>query len=153
MEILILAISDTVWLAAIPAICTLISTLALAIIQRQTREAVVEGAKRASLERADVKKTARVAADRVEEVRQTLSKESENTIIKLDELQEGSKQIHTLVNANMGAQLKISSIALRRLADLTKHPEDMAAAELADKRLLEHEAKQKDVNSQNPQNV
>ena len=49
---------------------------------------------------------------------------------------------HTLLNSNMGAQLKIGAVALRRLAELTKHPDDLAAASLAEKLLSDHEAKQ-----------
>lgn len=50
--------------------------------------------------------------------------------------------IHTLVNSNMQAQLKISWIALKRLADETRNPTDIQAAEMAEKLYLEHEAKQ-----------
>jgi len=56
--------------------------------------------------------------------------------------------IHTLVNANMGAQLKISAVALRRVADLTKHPDDAIAAETAERLLAEHVSKQAAVDAE-----
>jgi hypothetical protein len=46
---------------------------------------------------------------------------------------------HVLVNSNMAAQLKLTAIALRRVALLTKEPEDLAAAKQADTLLREHE--------------
>jgi hypothetical protein len=82
----------------------------------------------------------RVAARKVAEVKSDLKISDARTATKLDD-------IHTLVNANMGAQLKISSVALRRVADLTEHPEDEAAAVVAERLLAEHENKQAVVDS------
>lgn len=55
--------------------------------------------------------------------------------------------VHTLVNANMGAQLKISAIALRRLSIISGSNDDRAAADLADKLYDEHNVKQAVVDS------
>jgi hypothetical protein len=63
------------------------------------------------------------------------------------ETQKVGEAIHTLVNSNMGAQLKIAAVALRRLADNTTHPDDVAAAVLAEKLLHEHEIKQASVDA------
>jgi hypothetical protein len=52
------------------------------------------------------------------------------------------KDIHTLVNSSMGFQLKVSSVALRKVAMQTGDPDDIAAADLADRMLKEHETKQ-----------
>lgn len=63
---------------------------------------------------------------------------------KLDAIAETGDKTHILVNSNMGVQLKIAAVALRRLAS-SGNPEDVAAAELAEKLLREHESKQASV--------
>jgi len=50
--------------------------------------------------------------------------------------------IHILVNSSMSAQLKTNAVLARRLAVLLKTPEDVAAADLAEKLSREHEIKQ-----------
>lgn len=55
--------------------------------------------------------------------------------------------IHTLVNSNMGAQLKIGAIALRRIAIITKDAADIEAAKVAEDLLAEHVRKQAIVDS------
>lgn len=61
---------------------------------------------------------------------------------RLDSLAVVAHATHGLVNGQMGIQLKISSIALRRVADLTGHADDCKAADLAERSFREHEAKQ-----------
>jgi len=51
--------------------------------------------------------------------------------------------IHGLVNSNMGIQLKVSSIAIRRIAELTKDPVDSEAAIFAEKQYEDHMKRQK----------
>jgi len=50
--------------------------------------------------------------------------------------------IHTLVNSNMGAQLRISAVALRQLANRSADPQEIVIAEEAERLLREHERKQ-----------
>jgi hypothetical protein len=88
----------------------------------------------------ETKEAANKAAVKVEEVKTALKASDAHTDEKLDD-------IHTLVNSNFGVQLKISAIALRRLAGLTKDADDIAAAATADKALVEHERKQRIVDS------
>lgn len=52
------------------------------------------------------------------------------------------EKTHILVNSSFSAQLKISALALRRIADLTKHPDDEDAAKVAERLFHEHEQKQ-----------
>jgi len=52
------------------------------------------------------------------------------------------EDIHTLVNSNMGVQLRISAGALRRIADLTKDPADVRIADEAERLAMDHESKQ-----------
>ena len=84
------------------------------------------------------KKTEEAAAKvavKVEEVKEVLAKATEESSEKLG-------AIHTLVNSNRGETLTIASVALDRVAELTKHPKDIAAADVARKLLREHQAQQ-----------
>lgn len=82
---------------------------------------------------------------KVEQVRVTLTKSTTATSEKLDGIAKVGHETHVLVNSSMLAQLKISAIALRRIAVLTKEADDEAAAALAEKLLKEHEGKQKTI--------
>ncbi|HEV3021856.1 MAG TPA: hypothetical protein VGX76_05295 [Pirellulales bacterium] len=53
-----------------------------------------------------------------------------------------AEAVHVLVNSNMGVQLKLCAVALRRVADLTNHPADDVTAKLAEAKLVDHESKQ-----------
>jgi hypothetical protein len=53
-----------------------------------------------------------------------------------------AKDTHTLVNSNMGVQLRLTATFARRLADITNSPEDIAAANQADDLYQEHVKKQ-----------
>jgi len=85
-------------------------------------------------ERFDRQRAAAAAAE-VKEVKTVLAKSTEESGEKLS-------AIHTLVNSNRGETLTIASVALDRVAELTKHPKDVAAAAVAKKLLREHEAQQ-----------
>jgi hypothetical protein len=71
---------------------------------------------------------------------------------KVEAITQTNQQIHTLVNSNMGVQLKISAVFARRIANMTKGttegPDDERAATLAEQYLNEHEAKQRIVDKQ-----
>jgi hypothetical protein len=61
---------------------------------------------------------------------------------ELQQVKKTGIDTHTLVNSNMGFQLNVSAVALRKIANATKDPEDIAAALLAERLLKEHIAKQ-----------
>lgn len=82
------------------------------------------------------------AADKVAEVKVDLAKTSAITEKKLDKIEETGEKVHTLVNSNMGVQLKLNAALASRIAEMTKDPEDIKAAALAQTLLHEHEAKQ-----------
>lgn len=67
---------------------------------------------------------------------------------KLTEMESVIVETHALVNSNMAVQLKISAVALRRIADLTKHAGDIAAADMAETLLKRHEEKQASVDAE-----
>ena len=78
----------------------------------------------------------RMAAFKVDEVKTTLAEQTAATSHKLDD-------IHTLVNSNMGTQLKLNSVLARRLADLPGATEaDRTAATDAERMYNDHVAKQ-----------
>jgi hypothetical protein len=82
------------------------------------------------------------AANKVEQVARATAQTNEEVRNSTEAASQQLTSIHTLVNANMGAQLKISAIALRRLAMLTHNEQDIQAAVVAEKLLYEHEKKQ-----------
>lgn len=59
-----------------------------------------------------------------------------------DVLTKVTNDTHTLVNSNMGVQLKLNSLTSARVAALTGHADDLAAAEIAKLAYDEHVKKQ-----------
>jgi len=72
----------------------------------------------------------------------TLKDSDANTNGKLD-------TIHKLVNSDRGAQLNISALALRRVADMSKDPKDATIAGLAESAYAEHVKRQAEVDKAN----
>jgi len=126
---MIFAISDVVWQALIAGAVA----LGLGYMQRQNRNAIV--------------KVGKEAAEHVNEVKDTLADNTDATNKQLKEISNTGKAVHTLVNSSMSAQLKISAVALRRIAVISKDQEDVKAADLAERLFHEHEVKQAVVDS------
>jgi len=153
--------------ALTPVMLALIAVLQLVLANRQAnRVAAVKFALEAKAEQdkidkeevrlavRDVADKAVVAVGKVEEVKQTLNETTKVSDRKMNELsrvaiesQKTGEAIHVLVNSSMSAQLKISMIALRRIAEMTSNQDDKAAASLAEKLFHEHEGKQAQVDS------
>lgn len=138
--------SDTVILALLSLIGTGVSgyiavQLAKLNIEARSATAAIYNANTAIVE------ANKQTAERVETVRTDL--ETKNHLVdgKLEDIKKVSGAIHTLVNSSYGAQLLISSVALRRIADLTDDPKDIAAADMADQLLADHNAQQSVVDS------
>ncbi len=98
-----------------------------------------------------------VAAVKAEEVKTALEDanlKSDKQMAKqtaiITETKETAEKVHILVNSSMSAQLKISMMALQRIAAMTKHPEDIVAAETAENLFREHEVKQGKVDAEMP---
>jgi hypothetical protein len=85
-------------------------------------------------------------ADKVAEVKVDLARSSEAQVEKLTKIEETGEKVHTLVNSNMGVQLRLNVALSRQVASLTINPEEkmaaIKAAKLAEALLHEHEAKQ-----------
>lgn len=100
----------------------------------------------ATVKIAEVAQKAEIAAIKVDDVKASLRDNTDTTNRKLDRMEKVGVATHTLVNSNMGAQLKISAVALRRVANLMRgqpgHEDDESAAVLAEKNLSDHVNKQ-----------
>jgi hypothetical protein len=85
-------------------------------------------------------------AEKVEQVRVDQVKTNEVQVGKLTKIEETGEKVHTLVNSNMGVQLRLNAALSRQVANLTINPEEkeaaIRAAELAESLLHEHEIKQ-----------
>lgn len=94
-------------------------------------------------------------SDKVAEVKVDLARSSQNTGEKLDNIEKTGEKVHTLVNSNMGVQLKLNASLSRQVANLTSDPKAKAeatkAAELAESLLSEHEKKQAVVDNKEAQ--
>lgn len=127
--------SDAVWLAIIVGVAAVVKQcfdiVALAVKEHFDRK------------RADVV-SAKVAevATKAEDVKKALVVSDGKTSDKLAELGTVAAATHTLVNNSMQIQLGYNAIMARRIAHMTKMPDDVAAADLADKLLAEHVSKQ-----------
>jgi len=90
---------------------------------------------------------AKAVATKVEAVRTDLKEQGIADNRKMDEIAKVGVDTHTLVNSNMGIQLRLAASFARRVADLTKNVLDISAAEIAEAAYKEHVAKQAIVDS------
>jgi nitrogen fixation/metabolism regulation signal transduction histidine kinase len=130
---------DTLWPALaiiVPSFCSVFGAVVIAWMQNKTKQAVVS--------------TGAAAATKVEEVKDTLQAANAATGAKLGGLEKVAKDTHTLVNSNMGVQLKLAAALSKRLADMTKATEDVAEAIRTEAMYQEHMAKQAIVDAGKP---
>lgn len=106
-------------------------------------------AEAAAVEVEQVKVAAAASDKKVDAVADTLlrttitaSEVAEKHDAKLNDIAKTGEKTHTLVNSNMGVQLRLNAVLSRRLADMTKEPADIDAANLAEQLLSAHEGKQ-----------
>lgn len=76
------------------------------------------------------------------EVKEKLEASESKSDSILKNISNTSNDIHTLVNSNMGVQLKITMLLADRVANLTKEPLDYEAANVAHQAYDEHMKKQ-----------
>ena len=88
------------------------------------------------------------AAEKVAEVKSTLDKGNDITARKLEDLSTLAHSTHQLVNSAMSNQLKITAIALGRIATMTGDPKDQDTAKLAENAYQEHLSKQQIIDEQ-----
>jgi hypothetical protein len=82
------------------------------------------------------------ASDRVEQVKVDLAATSDSTDRRLGKIAETGEKTHTLVNSNMGVQLKLGMELSEFKAVTTGKAEDIQAAKLARSMYEEHVKKQ-----------
>ena len=127
---------DTVWPALaiiVPSFCSVLGAVVIAYMQNKTKQAVLD--------------TGTAAAFKVAEVKTELRDSNVTTDATLKEIKKTGVDTHTLVNSNMGVQLRLNAAVTGRLAEITKDPEDIKAANLARLMYEEHVAKQAIVDS------
>jgi hypothetical protein len=93
--------------------------------------------------------TGQAAAAATIEVKKALAASESATLHSLEKITELAEKTHTLVNSQMGLELMLHAVTARTLANLTKKPEHVKAADAAEKKLREHEAKQAVVDAGN----
>ncbi len=111
---------------------------------------VAEASAKADLVASVLAKNSAATAERLAEasvarqkVADDLSKHTDATSEKLNKLAVVAELTHGLVNNAMTVQMQVAAVALRKVADMTKHPDDQTAADLQDKALNEHLSRQK----------
>lgn len=137
---LVFAISDIVWQAIVGAVVTVILAIIQVWGQHRMKETIEKTGKDAAIKVAEVKSTLQVTTEKQAEKLEDIARKGDENILI-------GKANHVLLNSNMAAQLKISAVALRRIADLTKGSGDDEAAILAEKLLEEHDAKQSELDT------
>lgn len=130
--------------------CGVVIAQLITILQSR-RNAVKVEATAAKAEVAATKAAVKVeeAAVKVEEVKKVLGLTSEDTSVKLgglattlEDVKLTGEKNHELVNSRYGAELRISMMALKRIADRDGNKDDVAAYQEAERYWKEHEAKQ-----------
>ena len=81
------------------------------------------------------------------EVKETLAANTSKQDKQLDVIEKTGEKTHTLVNSNMGVQLRMHADLTQRMAEKTNEPEDIAAALQAKKLWDEHQGKQATVDA------
>ncbi len=84
----------------------------------------------------------RKQATEVRQVKEDLRDTNAVQSDKLDSMAKVNNATHALVNSAMGVQLKLTALALGRVADMTHSPADVRAADEAERLYEEHAAKQ-----------
>ena len=92
-------------------------------------------------------RTAIAQAKATAQVKARLETVTTDTAKHLDVIEKTGEKTHTLVNSNMGVQLRMHADLTQRMAEKTKEPEDIAAALQAKKLWDEHQGKQATVDA------
>ena len=121
--------------------CSFVCVSLLTLLQQIKTETKLEEVTTATVKEAIAVKDALKVSDEVAKAARDKLQTS------MDETKATGDKIHILVNSSMSAQLKISMIALRRIAAMTGNADDIQAAEIAEQLFHEHELKQSMVDS------
>jgi rRNA maturation endonuclease Nob1 len=106
---------------------------------RQAAREAVQSAREAAR---DAKDAAESAAAKVTAVAVAAEAQGERTTQQLSAIAKVGNDTHTLVNSNMGVQLKLNAALAKRISDMSGLTDDRKAAELAQMLYDEHVKKQ-----------
>lgn len=133
-------IDPTGWAIIIAAVCVGVGGVITSVVN------LVLG----FLERKAAARRAIETAKKVEEVKTTLEESTVVQAERIEELKKVADETHTLVNNNMGVQLKLNMELSRWKADQGNDPAHIRDAEQAEKLYNEHMEKQAVVDSTKP---
>ncbi len=122
--------------------CGMIATQLFSMLQQARAAKKVEEATVA------VQHKVEEVAVKAEEVKASLKQTTADKNARLDAIEKTGLATHTLVNNNMGLQLKLTEIATKELADVTGKPEHIRAAAEASRLYKDHMTKQAVVDKQ-----
>lgn len=146
---LLAEVSDTVILASITGGLSLIGTVFGGVLTYYMARMTQQNALAAKQAEIAAVKVAEVAG-KAHAVKEALQATTTMTQDKLDGLAQVAADTHTLVNSSFAAQLKLTALAMRRIAELTHAPEDVEAAEVAERLFRGHQSKQAVVDRKQP---
>ncbi len=116
----------------------------------QVAAAAAQDRQEAARKVAEVARAQAETSRHVEDVKDALKQSTVAAAVKADEGLKIAKDTHTLVNSNMGVQLRLNAELSRWKANQTGLPEDARAADVAERMIREHEAKQRLVDDATP---
>ncbi len=130
------------WLGFLTAFAVAMGFLSQALLAFISYLKTVQMAKAQEVRGVEAAKAVSMVAEKAEEVKQTLAQRKEVLDDKLTNLTNVTNATHTLVNSRFEDLLNLNAVMAKRIADITKDPDDVNAAKLAIKLLNEHRAKQ-----------
>lgn len=116
----------------------------------QVAAAAAQDRQEAARKVAEVARAQAETSRHVEDVKDALKQSTVAASVKADEGLKIAKDTHTLVNSNMGVQLRLNAELSRWKADQTGLAEDARAADVAEQMIREHESKQRLVDDATP---
>ncbi len=117
--------------------CTLITVSLLALLQRDKVAQVLADKVAGTAEGVAEKVTLRAA-----ELKSALAESDEKKLVRLEAMNKTVEATHQLVNSGALIQLRLTAVLSRRLAELTKAPEDALAADRAEELVRQQEVLQ-----------
>ncbi len=144
---MLFAVSDVVWQAAIGGAVTIVLSVVSGIGTVVLYRMQINAAKKVDKVAADLEIKTANTNKKLENVKTTLEDNTAATDEKLANLAKVAEATHTLVNSAMGRALALTAETARAKAQITCDRADLIAADLAEKMLKEHMAKQAKVDS------
>ena len=123
------------WAAAIAALAVTVGLIAQIVLQVLAKWEAAKTAAKAQEALAQAILASHKAKIKTEEVKQDLQVATDKTDGKLADLVKIARETNVYINGGMTAQLELTQMLARRLADLKLDPRDVAVATAADEAL------------------